>query len=456
MGISSIDSGEVTFVDLFAGIGGFAAALHSFGAQPFIASEFDESASEIYRKNWGISAYSDVTLIAPDEVTEDNEGIGAHDILTGGFPCQPFSKSGSQMGVLDASRGTLFHNITNAIQTGKPSMVVLENVRNLAGPKHKKDLDIMLESLRHLGYRVSDQLTFVSPHKIHPDLGGRPQSRERLFIVATRIPEGHKTSKTIGPVDVYGNLPKKWDVSKWDAKKFLQNLPKTDEENLEISPSEEFVIASWQKLIEILRNQGIPVPSFPIWTEFWGQREDLERFPSWKAKLIQRNQDFYFEHKVILDAWSKDCELFTNPAFTPSKRKLEWQAGSMETIMNGIIQFRPSGVRVKPATYFPALVAITQTPIIGPLNRRLSVNDAKHLQGLPSKFSFFGQSPAKSYKQLGNGVNVAAVWWVIRSAIERDRDLLELTDRGRKILSLFKPEVLSPDEYLKNFRPSDR
>lgn len=453
MGISSTARGGVTFVDLFAGIGGFAAALHSFGAHPLLASEFDESAAKIYSKNWGVPAHSDVTLIAPDNVTKENPGIGLHDILTGGFPCQPFSKSGSQMGVLDASRGTLFHNITNAIQTGRPTMVILENVRNLAGPKHKKDLDIMLQSLRHLGYRVSDQLTFVSPHKIHPDLGGRPQSRERLFIVATRIPEGYNTANTIEPLDVYANLPKKWDAKQWNAKTFLESLPKSDEENVAITPGEEFVISAWQKLIENLREKGVAVPAFPIWTEFWGGREDLTRFPAWKAKLIERNQNFYFQNQEVLEAWAAECELFTHPAFSPSKRKLEWQAGEMKSIMDGIIQFRPSGVRVKPASYFPALVAITQTPIVGPLNRRLSVNDAKHLQGLPPKFSFFEQTPAKSYKQLGNGVNVAAVWWVIRSAIVRDRDLLELTDRGREILGLFNEELLSPDIYLKNFRP---
>ena len=440
-------------MDLFAGIGGFAAALHALGAKNHLASEFDAYAASVYEANWGGKAFSDVTVLAPDRPSIDNPGIGPHDILTAGFPCQPFSKSGAQLGVLDASRGTLFHNILNAIQTGKPGMVVLENVRNLAGPKHAKDLKIIIESLRALGYRVSDQHTFVSPHRIHPDLGGRPQSRERIFIVATRIPEGMENVRGAAQLDLYGSLPLKWDPKEWDAASVLgKDLSKQSN----IGPEDLRVIDCWNDLVQRLRLAGTGVPAFPLWTEYWGKTPLQSNFPAWKWSIIHKNLSFYESNKQLLESWASDWDFYASRDFTPSKQKFEWQAGPMAHVMDGIIQFRPSGVRVKPATYLPALVAITHTPIIGPLGRRLTVQDAAVLQGLPPSFTFGEQPESKSYKQLGNGVNVGVVWWVIRAAILRDKDLLEQSEQGRRILNLYKKAELSPDRILKEFKPKGR
>jgi DNA (cytosine-5)-methyltransferase 1 len=447
-----MSNNKATYVDLFAGIGGFAAALHALGAENHLASEFDPAAASVYQANWGRHAFSDVTVIAPDVRSESNPGIGDHDILTAGFPCQPFSKSGSQLGVLDASRGTLFHNILNAIQTGKPAMVVLENVRNLAGPRHAKDLRIIIESLRELGYRVSDEHTFVSPHRIHPDLGGRPQSRERLFIVATKVPSGLSTSLEAEKLDVYGNLPIDWKPDEWRASEFLDKSPKASESSA-ITKSESVVLACWNDFVQRLRANSIRVPAFPIWTEYWGLSPQPSEFPAWKWSLVEKNLNFYAENRVLLDSWASTWSFFSSSDFSPSKRKFEWQAGDMAKVLDGIIQFRPSGVRVKKPTYLPALVAITQTPIIGPLNRRLTVKDAATLQGLPDTFSFGRQVESKSFKQLGNGVNVGVAWWVIRTAILRDMDLLSKTEQGQRILELYRASETSPDSSLANFEP---
>jgi len=107
------------------------------------------------------------------------------------------------------------------------------------------------------------------------------------------------------------------------------------------------------------------------------------------------------------------------------------------------MHFRPSGIRAKAPTYLPALVAITQTSIVGPRERRLSTREAARLQGLPDTFDFGDQKPAATYKQLGNGVSVGAVWHVLRRHVARDEDVLKKTSPRLLRAVLDSPD--SPD-----------
>jgi DNA (cytosine-5)-methyltransferase 1 len=100
----------------------------------------------------------------------------------------------------------------------------------------------------------------------------------------------------------------------------------------------------------------------------------------------------------------------------------------MRSIWDGLIHFRPSGIRVKRATYVPALVAITQTTIVGPLKRRITPSEAALLQGLPKDFTFLNQKDSLSYKQLGNGVAVGVVYQVVKAAAIRDEEILKVTN----------------------------
>lgn len=100
-----------------------------------------------------------------------------------------------------------------------------------------------------------------------------------------------------------------------------------------------------------------------------------------------------------------------------------------------MISLRPSGLRVKRLTHLPALVAISQTPIIGPLERRLSLVEGARLQGLPDNFSWAEQKSAATWKQLGNGVNTGVVAQALAKQVERDRDLLELDLDGQAVLT---------------------
>ena len=113
------------------------------------------------------------------------------------------------------------------------------------------------------------------------------------------------------------------------------------------------------------------------------------------------------------------------------------------------MHFRPSGIRAKKPTYVPALVAITQTSIIGKQKRRITVREGARLQGLPDWFDFVDQAESIAYKQLGNGVNVGAVYNVIKAQVIRDLDLL--ADESELIKSILGAPN-SPDVILNNYK----
>jgi DNA (cytosine-5)-methyltransferase 1 len=113
------------------------------------------------------------------------------------------------------------------------------------------------------------------------------------------------------------------------------------------------------------------------------------------------------------------------------------------------MHFRPSGIRAKKATYVPALVAITQTSIIGKQLRRISIREGARLQGLPDWFDFMDQSSSATFKQLGNGVNIGAVYNVLKALVIRDLDILKgEPNLVRSILSA----PANPDEAIASFK----
>lgn len=118
------------------------------------------------------------------------------------------------------------------------------------------------------------------------------------------------------------------------------------------------------------------------------------------------------------------------------------------------MHLRPSGVRAKKPTYLPALVAITQTSIVGPRERRLSPRETARLQGLPDSFVFPNQTPADTYRQMGNAVAVGAVWHVLRAHVARDHEILHRTTAGRRILDAVRQAPQSPMEILASHRPA--
>ena len=460
-------SAAFRFIDLFAGVGGFHAALSAFGGDCVYAVEIDQAAARVYERNWGLDPLGDVTKDANDEVM----AVGDHEILAAGFPCQPFSKSGAQKG-MDETRGTLYWNILKIIQARKPEIVLLENVRNLAGPRHLHEWQVIIETLRDEGYHVSEVPAVFSPHQLPPEYGGQPQVRDRVLITATRIPAALEGSSELafdpGPV----RFPKvDWNPkAEWHLEDLLDDADNTP--GCELTTSERLWIDAWNEFVELMweRREGRRLPGFPLWADSWRDVADAWRsdkktvpdvlriphidpaLPAWKRSHLAKNYEFFAAHHRVIREWAEKWGIYTT-AFPASRRKLEWQAQDTPRLWDTVMHLRPSGIRCKAPTYLPALVAITQTSIIGPRQRRLSPRETARLQGLPDTFDFGNQRPAATYKQMGNGVNVGVVWNVLREHVRRDEALLKQTPAGRRILGAVLEAPLSPHQVLEAHRP---
>ena len=110
----------IRFIDLFAGIGGFHSVGQAFGWQCVFASEIDPAAAKIYESNWGLTPSGDIKEFTTGS---KRKTVPDHDVLFAGFPCQPFSKSGKQLG-MEEDRGSLFHDILKILKEKKPSMYI--------------------------------------------------------------------------------------------------------------------------------------------------------------------------------------------------------------------------------------------------------------------------------------------------------------------------------------------
>ena len=158
-----------TFIDLFAGIGGFRIALEKSGGKCVFSSEWDTNSQKTYMVNHD--------EIPDGDITEINEkDVPRHNVLCAGFPCQAFSISGKRRGFSD-TRGTLFFDVARIIKAKRPEVVFLENVKNFAKHDNGNTLKIILKTLEDLGYKVFHSILRSSDY-------GIPQARERIYIVA--------------------------------------------------------------------------------------------------------------------------------------------------------------------------------------------------------------------------------------------------------------------------------
>ena len=162
---------KFTFIDLFAGIGGFRYSFEQAGGKCVFSSEFNPAAQRVYYDNYGDYPFGDITEI-------DENSIPDFDVLCAGFPCQPFSICGLKKGFED-TRGTLFFDVCRIIKAKQPSVVVLENVKHLTKHDKGKTFKVILNTLNELGYNTAHKVLDAQHY-------GVAQSRERIIIVATK------------------------------------------------------------------------------------------------------------------------------------------------------------------------------------------------------------------------------------------------------------------------------
>lgn len=376
------------FIDLFCGIGGFHQAMESLGGECVFASDIDVDCRKTYEANYGVSPAGDITKIAAED-------IPAHDVLCGGFPCQAFSKAGNRLGFDDPTKGTLFFDICRIIEHHRPKYVLLENVRNLASHDHGNTWRVIHDKLENLGYNLLPEPVISSPH-----LFGIPQHRERVFIMCVRKDIGEIT-----PFEFDRKLVKPCSIDT-----ILQDdseIPNIEE--YRISREMEDLIDLWNEFIQNIKAERLP--GFPIWSDRLRDldfSENLDALPSWKRNFILKNNELYMNNREFIDNWLVRAK--QNPLFFGAKAKLEWQAGQTDRpdIWKQIFQLRPSGIRVKVNTYFPALVAIVQTSVIGSRKRFLTPRECARLQSFPESF-MPDVKQQQAYKQFGNAVNVNLV-----------------------------------------------
>lgn len=424
------------FVDLFAGLGGFHLALARMGGQCVFAAEWKEHLRELYETNHGLRPAGDITQVQPKDVPD-------HDVLTAGFPCQPFSKAGEQLGFECTEQGNLFFNVAAILKEKKPTYFILENVPNLLkhdGGRTWEEIQKILGSGEEgLGYNIRAER--LSPHHF-----GIPQIRERVYIVGSLLPldgfvwpEKSNAETNIGTV--------------------LDDNPSGAKQ---LSPQVAECLAVWDEFLRACPAE-VDLPSFPLWSMEWGATYPYEKttphalkahfgkdglkgfkgshgiqlgylksleerwsalpshartadmsFPRWKQNFIRQNRQFYEENKAWIAPWLPKILKFPS-----SLQKLEWNIkGGERNIWNYVIQFRASGVRVKRRTTAPSLIAMTDTqvPIIGWEKRYMTPGECARLQSLDG-LKELPQIPVRAFAALGNAVNSNVVEMVARALL---------------------------------------
>lgn len=334
---------KFSFIDLFAGIGGFRLAGQNIGGECVFSSEWDTHAQKTYFANYGEMPFGDITSTQIKSYIPEK-----FDLLCAGFPCQPFSYAGEKKGFEDKTRGTLFFDICQILKEHQPPMVFLENVKGLVSHNKGETLDTVISSLRNLGYY---------PHyKILSSLDfGLPQKRERWYCVAFR-----KDIPFEFPTPLGGNPT-------------LRDIVDISDMSPELS-----------------------LPQF-----------ELDRI------------DYHFEHCTENERVQHD-----NSKYAPNTKKGKHGIFSYQK-PDGSLRFHVGDhakTQIQEAfyacldTYAPTIIA-NRTPKLWDLRRRLSVKEAKRLQGFPDDF-IMPVLDCHALKQLGNSVSVPVVELIMKNMIE--------------------------------------
>lgn len=328
-------------IDLFCGIGGFRLAMEANNVNCVFSSDIDKFAQISYNANFNEIPTGNIKEVEAKDIPKFN-------ILTAGFPCQPFSYAGEKAGFEDQTRGTLFFDICRIVSHHKPEMIFLENVKGLVSHNNGETLDTVIANLKELGYyphwKVLSSLDF-----------GLPQKRERWYCVA-----------------------------------FKEDIP-----------------FEWPK----------PIAGNPTLRDIVDASDNSPELSLSQFELDRI--DYHFAHCHEIERVKHD-----NSKYAPNTKKGKYGVYSFQK-PDGSLRFHV-GDRAKTQiqeafyacldTYAPTIIA-NRTPKLWDLRRRLSVLEAKRLQGFPDDFKL-PVSDCQALKQLGNSVSVPIITLIMRNMIE--------------------------------------
>jgi DNA (cytosine-5)-methyltransferase 1 len=314
--------------------------------------------------------------------------------------CQAFSNGGKKK-CFDDERGLLFDEIVRIAKAKKPRFMFLENVKHILKVSNGEVIEYIKNKIASIGYTL--QLFQISPHNY-----GIPQQRERVYFVCVRN-------------DIYnGNdivLPTY--IGKMEFQKFLDKKEEIAEKYF-IKGDTLDVLESWDLMVKTFEVGEKISPTIMINDAFSSYTQiDFDGFPVWKKDYITKNKPLIEKYRTQFTEWYKTYTLLLKKREIYGK--LEWQTGPIkenDSIFNHFIQIRQSGIRVKKGQYFPTLVAIAQIPIYGKEKRYITPRECARLQSFPETFKL-SPDDKKSYKQLGNSVNVNNVYTVISSTLKK-------------------------------------
>jgi len=329
-------------IDLFCGIGGFRAALNNLGVENVFSSDIDVYAQKTYQANFGDLPFGDIKKIEASD-------IPTFDILTGGFPCQPFSYAGKNKGFDDENRGTLFFDILRILKYHRPKMFLLENVKGLKSHDSGRTMETVLSSLKGAELEYDIHWTVLNSYDF-----GVPQYRERWYCVGFdkkvdfKFPVGNRAGSKLKDIIDFDNQDPALNISKFEMDRIKFHF-----ENSHLS---ERVNHDNSKYEPNTKKGKHGIYSYH-------KKDGALRFHVGDAAKTQIQEAFY-------------C--------------------SMES-------------------YAPTIIA-NRVPKLWDIGRKLSVDEAKKLQGFPDNFHF-PVSANQAYKQLGNAVTVTVIQEILKNML---------------------------------------
>ena len=366
---SAIDT-RLSTVELFCGVGGFRIAAERCGLKTLWANDWFPKACKVYEDRFGSAE------LVQGDFRELLASVPAHDILSAGFPCQPFSSAGKKAGLRDP-RGTLFEEIAQVVGQRRPAFFILENVKRLLSMEHGAHFATILKTLTDLGY-------FVEWRLLNAMHFGLPQNRQRVFIVGIRDVE---------PSELPAHLASIRDL----------NLLSDRELN-------------------VLEDQWIPVEHHGSAFPFWGVARD--------GHFAGGNpQDFSAKQQLVSLKTVLESDVSSRFDFTDATEKRLTESTPINSFVQGVqILWSQNGGARMGYTVFgadglaPTLTSTTsrhyERYLINGRYRRLTNVEYARIQGFPDEHCR-AVSVYDQYALIGNAVPPSMAEWVFRQLLER-------------------------------------